>query len=113
MNIEWWGFLALTLIDITTALIIFFCALNERMLLLPAWYKIGLIAAAFGFAAQGGLNLPYLLFDIQLSAHALPFWALKDVGIAMVACHYFWQVIRDRRKLGTRLSPRHKTGEHK
>lgn len=113
MNIEWWAFLALTVIDITTALIIFFCALNERMLLLPAWYKIGLMAAALGFAAQGGLNLPYLLFDIQLAAHALPFWALKDVGIAMVACHYFWQVIRDRRKLGTRLSPRHKTGEHK
>ncbi|KFC78272.1 hypothetical protein ACVWV0_002355 [Ewingella americana] len=101
--IEWWGFFALTIMDFATALIIFLCSLNERMLQQPAWYKISLIAAAFGFASQGALNLPYLIHGIQLYAHAFPIWILKDVGIAMVACHYFWQIIRDKQKLRLRF----------
>ena len=102
-HFEWPGFFLLTILDMVTAVMIFFCALNERILLMSVWYRVGLIVAALGFAAQGALNLPYLIFGTQLYANEIPFWALKDVGIAMVATHYFWLVLRDKRKLGTAL----------
>jgi hypothetical protein len=102
-HFEWPAFFLLTLLDAVTAVMIFFCALNERILLMSVWYRVGLIVAALGFAAQGALNLPYLIFGTQLYANEIPFWALKDVGIAMVATHYFWLVLRDKRKLGTPL----------
>lgn len=101
--LEWAGFFLLTMLDLLTATMIFFCALNERMLMLPAWYRIGLILTALGFAAQVVLNAPFLLFGTILLANELPFWVLKDMGIGMVASHYFWQVIKDRRKLGAPL----------
>lgn len=102
-HLEWPGFFLLTLLDMMTAVMIFFCALNERILLMSVWYRVGLITAALGFAAQGALNLPYLLYGTQLYANEIPFWALKDMGISMVATHYFWLVLRDKRKLGTPL----------
>lgn len=102
-HVEWPGFFLLTVLDMATAVMIFFCALNERILLMSVWYRVGLIVAALGFAAQGALNVPYLLFGTQLYANEIPFWALKDVGISMVATHYFWLVLRDKRKLGTPL----------
>ncbi|PBI81385.1 Uncharacterised protein [Campylobacter jejuni] len=104
MNLEWAGLLALTVLDTSTVIIIFICALNARMLLLPVWYRAGLIAAALGFAAQNAMNLPYLLYGIEIDNNPLIFRAMKDVGIAMVASHYFWQVIRGRRKLGAPLT---------
>lgn len=73
-------FWAITLIDITVAIVIFISALNTRMLLIPLWYRLGLLVAAFGFAAQSGLNLPYLLLDKNIMAQTLPFWILKDMG---------------------------------
>ncbi|AVF36712.1 hypothetical protein [Rahnella sikkimica] len=102
-HLEWPGFFLLTILDMVTAVMIFFCALNERILLMSVWYRVGLIVTALGFAAQGALNLPYLLFGTQLYANQIPFWALKDMGISMVATHYFWLVLRDKRKLGTPL----------
>lgn len=97
MQLEWAGFFILTLLDALTAITIFFCALNERMLLLPFWYRIGLILTALGFAAQVLLNSPYLLFGTILLANQLPFWILKDVGTGIVATHYAWQIIKERK----------------
>lgn len=93
MTLEWGFFSLITLIDFMTAIIIFFSALNERMLLFPVWYRIGLVAAAFGFAAQGGLNMPYLLYGKKLLANTLPFWVLKDLGISIIASHYFFTMM--------------------
>jgi len=97
MQLEWAGFFILTLLDALTATTIFFCALNERMLLMPFWYRIGLILTALGFAAQVVLNSPYLLFGTILLANELPFWILKDVGTGIVATHYAWQIIKERK----------------
>ncbi|EOC1314983.1 hypothetical protein ACI09C_004085 [Cronobacter turicensis] len=90
-------FWAVTLIDITVAIVIFISALNTRMLLIPLWYRLGLLVAAFGFAAQSGLNLPYLLMDKNIMAQTLPFWILKDMGVGLVAIYYFWSVMISRK----------------
>ncbi|CCJ83676.1 hypothetical protein [Cronobacter dublinensis] len=90
-------FWAITLIDITVAIVIFISALNTRMLLIPLWYRLGLLVAAFGFAAQSGLNLPYLLLDKNIMAQTLPFWILKDMGVGLVAIYYFWSVMISRK----------------
>ncbi|EOL9071776.1 hypothetical protein ACOZ12_002367 [Cronobacter turicensis] len=90
-------FWAVTLIDITVAIVIFISALNTTMLLIPLWYRLGLLVAAFGFAAQSGLNLPYLLLDKNIMAQTLPFWILKDMGVGLVAIYYFWNVMKSRK----------------
>ena len=90
-------FWAVTLIDITVAIVIFISALNTRMLLIPLWYRLGLLVAAFGFAAQSGLNLPYLLLDKNIMAQTLPFWILKDMGVGLGAIYYFWSVMISRK----------------
>ncbi|ELY4853698.1 hypothetical protein [Cronobacter turicensis] len=90
-------FWAVTLIDVTVAIVIFISALNTRMLLIPLWYRLGLLVAAFGFAAQSGLNLPYLLLDKNIMAQTLPFWILKDMGVGLVAIYYFWNVMKSRK----------------
>ncbi|EOV9017679.1 hypothetical protein ACN6UQ_002827 [Cronobacter muytjensii] len=89
-------FWAVTLIDITVAIVIFISALNTRMLLIPLWYRLGLLVAAFGFAAQSGLNLPYLLLDKNIMVQTLPFWILKDMGVGLVAMYYFWSTMISR-----------------
>lgn len=88
------GFWALTLVDAAIALLIFISALNPRMPHIPVWYRIGLLVTALGFTVQGFLNLPFLLFDTILMAQQLPFWVLKDIGIAIIANYYFWCVLR-------------------
>ncbi|EOW6647064.1 hypothetical protein ACOZ0N_004054 [Cronobacter muytjensii] len=90
-------FWAVTLIDITVAIVIFISALNTRMLLIPLWYRLGLLVAAFGFAAQSGLNLPYLLLDKNIMVQTLPFWILKDMGVGLVAMYYFWSAMISRK----------------
>ncbi|AOR64594.1 hypothetical protein [Pectobacterium wasabiae] len=82
-------FWALTLVDMTTAIMIFISALSGRMLNIPLWYRIGLLITALGFTAQGFLNLPYLLFNVVLMVQELPFWILKDVGIVVISICYF------------------------
>ncbi|EKK5221305.1 hypothetical protein [Cronobacter sakazakii] len=94
-------FWAVTLIDITVAIVIFISALNTRMLLIPLWYRLGLLVSAFGFAAQSGLNLPYLLFDTNIMVHTLPFWILKDMGVGLVAIYYFWNMMSSRKTAST------------
>lgn len=88
------GFWALTLLDAAIALLIFVSALNPRMPDIPVWYRIGLLITALGFTVQGFLNLPFLLFDTILMAQQLPFWVLKDIGIAIIANYYFWHILR-------------------
>ena len=88
------GFWALTLLDAAIALIIFISALSPRMPHIPVWYRIGLVITALGFTVQGFLNLPFLLFNTILMAQQLPFWVLKDIGIAIIANYFFWCVLR-------------------
>ncbi|EPT8873044.1 hypothetical protein ACVTAA_001524 [Cronobacter dublinensis] len=99
-------FWAITLIDITVAIVIFISALNTRMLLIPLWYRLGLLVAAFGFAAQSGLNLPYLLLDKNIMAQTLPFWILKDMGVGLVAIYYFWSVMISRKNAAPPPKPK-------
>ncbi|QQN33790.1 MULTISPECIES: hypothetical protein [Rahnella] len=99
MTVEWIGLLALTVMDMLTVSVIFICAFNKRMLLMPVWYRAGLIAAALGFAAQSASGLYYLSNGTVMDTHQLFFRGLKDIGITLVATHYFWQIIRGRKKL--------------
>ncbi|ELZ8931936.1 hypothetical protein U1D46_000863 [Cronobacter dublinensis] len=99
-------FWAITLIDITVAIVIFISALNTRILLIPLWYRLGLLVAAFGFAAQSGLNLPYLLLDKNIMAQTLPFWILKDMGVGLVAIYYFWSVMISRKNAAPLPKPK-------
>ncbi|EOI3567343.1 hypothetical protein ACMSYA_000677 [Cronobacter dublinensis] len=102
-------FWAITLIDITVAIVIFISALNTRMLLISLWYRLGLLVAAFGFAAQSGLNLPYLLLDKNIMAQTLPFWILKDMGVGLVAIYYFWSVMISRKNAAPLSKPKKAT----
>lgn len=90
------GFIALTIIDLAAAVIVFAGALNDRMRLYPTWHKVGLILASFGLLAQGMRNIAYLLTGVSPSDADLPFWALKDIGIALIAFVYLAMAVKAR-----------------
>ena len=87
------GFLILTLFEIPAAIIIFVGALNERMRLYPVWHKLGMMLASLGLMAQGIRKTQFLLTGHSPTDADLPLWALKDVGIALVAWFYFYQAV--------------------
>ncbi|WP_224555974.1 hypothetical protein [Pectobacterium versatile] len=99
MSIEWWGFLALTLIDVIISFFIFTGALNRSVYSLSGWYKVGLIAIAFGSLSQAALNLPFLVLGKRIFSNTLPFWILKDIGIFIIA---FLYIIKSREKEKTK-----------
>lgn len=82
------GFLLLTITNIVASIIIFAGALSERMRLFPTWHKVGLIIAALGLVFQAGRNIQFLVTGISPSDADLPVWALKDIGISIVAFFY-------------------------
>jgi ABC-type thiamin/hydroxymethylpyrimidine transport system permease subunit len=82
------GFLLLTITNIVASIIIFAGALSERMRLFPTWHKVGLIIAALGLVFQAGRNVQFLVTGISPSDADLPVWALKDIGISVVAFFY-------------------------
>jgi len=84
------GFLLLTISNLGATVILFAGALSERMRLFPTWHKVGLIIAALGLAAQGLRNIQFLVTGISPSDTDVPFWALKDIGIAIIAYFYLW-----------------------
>ena len=88
------GFIALTIINISAAVILFGGALSERMRLYPTWHKIGLVLAAFGLVAQALRNVHFLLTGESPSDLDFPFWALKDLGIAAIAFFYLSRAIK-------------------
>ena len=83
-------FILLTVADLAAALILFAGALSERMRLYPTWHKVGLMSAALGLAAQGMRNIQFLVTGVSPSDADLPFWALKDIGIVIIAFTYFY-----------------------
>lgn len=87
-------FIALTIIDLAAAAIIFAGALSERMKLYPAWHKLGLILACFGLLAQGFRNILFIVTGTSPSDATLPFWAFKDLGIAIIAFYYLSRAIK-------------------
>ena len=89
LSTEWILYLITTLIDLFTALIILFSAFNKTIFRLPAQCKIGLCAIAFGFLAQSGLNLPYLIYRQGIVNQPLPLWMLQDFGTALITWCYF------------------------
>jgi hypothetical protein len=84
------GFLLLTIVNIGASLIIFAGALSERMRLYPTWHKVGLIVAALGLAAQAMRNVQFLVTGVSPLDTDIPLWALKDIGIALIAYCYLW-----------------------
>jgi len=90
---KWLLFTTLTLFDLITAIFIISSALNKHIFTISIWYKIGLLFAALGFLAQSTLNLPYILFNHEVSSQTLPFWILKDLGIGLICIHFFWCLI--------------------
>lgn len=87
-------FTLLTVADLAAALILFAGALSERMRLYPVWHKIGLIAAALGLAAQGIRNVQFLVTGISPNDADMPLWALKDIGISIIAFTYLYLGIK-------------------
>jgi hypothetical protein len=88
------GFILLTLSNLGASLILFAGALSERMRLFPTWHKVGLVIAAFGLLAQGLRNIQFLVTGVSPSDTDVPLWALKDIGIAIIAYCYLWLAIR-------------------
>ena len=84
----------MTVIDLTAAMIIFAGALSERMRLYPVWHKIGMLVAVVGLVAQGARNIQFIYTGISPSDIDLPLWALKDLGIAIVAYFYLAKAIQ-------------------
>jgi hypothetical protein len=88
------AFAALTVIDLAAAGIIFAGALNERMRLYPTWHKVGLILASFGLVSQGLRNIHFLVTGLSPADDMLPFWVLKDLGIAVIAFYYLSRCVK-------------------
>lgn len=81
-------FVVLTVTNFAASFIIFAGALSERMRLYPTWHKVGLIVAALGLMAQGLRNIQFLVTGVSPTDADVPLWALKDIGISLVAFYY-------------------------
>lgn len=81
-------FLLITVLDVIGAIILFLGALSPRMRLYPSWHRIGLLAAVIGLFAQAGRNIEYMFTGVSPSDADLPLWALKDLGIDIIAYTY-------------------------
>lgn len=90
------GFILVTLIDLSAAAIIFLGALSERMRLYPAWHKIGLMTAVVGLICQSFRNLQFITTGHSPSDADMPLWILKDMGIAIIAYFYLYLAIKAR-----------------
>lgn len=90
MSLDYVGFTVLTVIDLTAAIIIFLGALKERMRLYPSWHKVGLILASVGLVAQAFRNIEFLVTGSSPSDLDMPLWALKDLGISLIAFGYVY-----------------------
>lgn len=87
-------FVLITLIDLSAAAIIFVGALSERMRLYPLWHKIGLIVSVVGLVAQSFRNMQFLLTGYAPSDSTMPLWAMKDLGVALIAYAYLYLGIK-------------------
>lgn len=94
MNWEIIFFVAVTVMDLSAALIIFMGALSDRMRLYPTWHKVGLIVALIGLVAQGFRNIQYLSTGVSPSDSDMPIWVFKDAGISTIAFTYLIYGIR-------------------
>ena len=90
MTLEYIAFIILTAIDLIAATVIFLGALKERMRLYPSWHKLGLILAAIGLVAQSFRNIEYLVTGSSPTDTDMPLWALKDMGISLIAFGYVY-----------------------
>lgn len=89
-----WGFSFITFIDLSAAVIIFLGALSERMRLYPVWHKVGLITAVIGLVAQAFRNLQFIFTGYAAPDNVAPLWAMKDVGLAIIAYTYLYIAIK-------------------
>lgn len=75
----------IALIDGIAGLAIVLALLSERMVVLPKWHRFWIAIIACGLLAQ--MAIEYGGIDrVQL-----PLWALKDLGIWGLLCHYAFQ----------------------
>lgn len=63
---------------------------HEKTQMFPAYHKAGFIVMTFGLLAQAALCVRFFI-DGQPANTTLPWWALKDVGFALVAGGYLWE----------------------
>jgi len=105
MNYEFIFFTAVTVMDLSAAIIIFVGALSDRMRLYPTWHKVGLIVALLGLICQAFRNIQFLSTGISPSDADMPLWVLKDAGIATIAFTYLIYGIRHQ-FFGAKAAPR-------
>lgn len=94
-----WGFSFITFLDLSAAIIIFLGALSERMRLYPMWHKVGLIIAVVGLVDQAFRNLQFILTGYATPDNVAPLWAMKDVGLAIIAYTYLYIAIKPKSEL--------------
>ncbi len=63
---------------------------HEKTQMFPAYHKAGFIVMTFGLLAQAALCVRFFI-EGQTVTTALPWWALKDFGFALVAGGYLWE----------------------
>lgn len=63
---------------------------HEKTQMFPAYHKAGFIVMTFGLLAQAALCVRFFIEGRAISTN-LPWWALKDLGFALVAGGYLWE----------------------
>jgi len=76
--------------DLIALAVIVGALFHEKTQMFPAYHKAGFIVMTFGLLAQAALCVRYF-FDGQAATTIIPWWALKDVGFALVAGGYLWE----------------------
>ena len=86
---EWWLLFFTIMVDLSTSLIILFCAYSRRITHLSVVYKVGLAAVAFGLFAQSGINVNVLFTGVDDVTDSVPYWLLQDFGTLLILFGYF------------------------
>ncbi|RAU33250.1 hypothetical protein V1599_04240 [Enterobacter sp. ECC-175] len=86
---QWWLLFFTIMVDLSTSLIILFCAYSRRIAHLHIAYKVGLAAVAFGLFAQSGININFLFTGVDDVTDSVPFWLLQDFGTLLIIFGYF------------------------
>jgi hypothetical protein len=85
-------FIAITIIDLLAAGIIFGGALSDLTLRRKTWFKTALVIGAIGLTVQGVRNLQFLITGVSPLDSDVPLWMLKDLGLALIAFSYFYLI---------------------
>lgn len=88
------GFVLITLVDLIGAVIIGLSVVNPKLEHFSKCFKLGLVFAMLGLVGQALRNVLFLVTGNSPTDAELPLWALKDIGISLVATSWLWHKIK-------------------